>query len=114
MIRKMREEQEKKKMPMASEEERRDDAPGLRVGRGAWKWPPVWPYANNEFVRKDEIIEVQPNTMMGMQQTPDDDSEENQVEILNVLNYWGSEKASIKTEIDEEAALNLKKYVSSL
>ena len=106
-------------MPMASEEERRDEAPGLRVGRGAWKWPPVWPYANNEFVRKDEIIEAQPNgnglsSMMGMQQTTEDDGEETEVKVLNVLDYWGKEKEGIKTEIDEEAVLQLKKYVQNL
>ena len=41
MIKRMREEQEKKKMPMASEQERAYEAPGLRVGSSAWKWPPV-------------------------------------------------------------------------
>ena len=60
MIRKMREEQAKKKMPMASEEERRDEAPGLRVGRGAWKWPPVWPYANNELYEKMRLLKLNP------------------------------------------------------
>merc|ERR1711976_98736 len=55
MIRKMREEQAKKKMPMASDEEREGEAPGLRVGTGAWRWPPVWPYSEAEFTPKEDI-----------------------------------------------------------
>ena len=104
-------------MPMASEEERSGEAPGLRVGSGAWKWPPVWPYGNNEFVRPDEIVEDKPkgnalNGMMGMPQPTDDDDEEIEVDVLDVLKYWGSEKADITTEIDVEASQSLKKYVS--
>ena len=117
MLRKMREEKAKKNMPMASVEEREGEAPGLRVGSGAWKWPPVWPYGNNEFVRKDEIVEDKPkggnplNGMMGMPETTDE-AEEEKIDVLDVLDYWGNEKTDIKTEIDFEASLSLKKYVS--
>ena len=55
MIRRMREEQEKKNMPMASADESKNEAPGLRVGANAWKWPPVWPYDSNFFKRKSEM-----------------------------------------------------------
>jgi hypothetical protein len=116
MIRKMREEKAKKNMPMASDEERSGEAPGLRVGSGAWKWPPVWPYGNDEFVRKDEIVDDKPsgnplNGMMGLPPAAADE-EEKEVDVLDILNYWGSEKADIRTEIDVEASLSLKKYVS--
>ena len=37
MLKKMREEKAKKNMPLASDEERGTEAPGLRVGKGAWK-----------------------------------------------------------------------------
>ena len=42
-------------MPMAAPDEARGEAPGLRVGEGAWKWPPVWPYDANFFKRKVEL-----------------------------------------------------------
>ncbi|KAI2489390.1 methyltransferase domain-containing protein [Fragilaria crotonensis] len=55
MIRKMREEKEKKKMPMAAADEAALEAPGLRVGK-CLKWPPVWPYDETSFVPKvDEV-----------------------------------------------------------
>jgi hypothetical protein len=53
-IRKMREEDAKKKMPMALPEEAEREAPGLRVGEQAWKWPPVYPYDRELFRRPDE------------------------------------------------------------
>jgi hypothetical protein len=55
MIRKMREENAQKKMPMASDDEKDGEADGLRVGEGAWKWPPVWPYDGDAFTPKKDI-----------------------------------------------------------
>lgn len=55
MIRKMRENSNKKNMPMAAPDELRLEAPGLRVGATAWKWPPVWPYDTSFFKRKVEL-----------------------------------------------------------
>jgi SAM-dependent methyltransferase len=44
MIRKMKDDQAKRSMPQASAAETAMEAPGLRVGREAWRWPAVWPY----------------------------------------------------------------------
>jgi SAM-dependent methyltransferase len=43
-IRKMKDDQAKRSMPQASPAETAMEAPGLRVGREAWRWPAVWPY----------------------------------------------------------------------
>lgn len=111
MIRKMREEQAKKKMPMASEDERRGEAEGLRVGSGAWKWPPVWPYSEVDFTPKEDIAEPQAAPMTGLlsgNMPTIDDIEEK--ETLDVLKYWGEEKASERTEIDTAAVEKLKEH----
>lgn len=117
MIRKMREEKEKKKMPMASADERRGEAEGLRVGTGAWKWPPVWPYTENDFTPKEDIPEEKntSNPMAQMNMLAGNlpevaDIEEEEVKTLDVLNYWGEEKASEKTEIDASAVDKLKAH----
>lgn len=55
MIRRMRENNAKKNAPMANPDEAKSEAPGLRVGANAWKWPPVWPYDSNFFKRKSEM-----------------------------------------------------------
>jgi len=60
-IRRMKEKEAKKKMPTASEEETLNESSGLRVGAGAWKWPPVWPYADELWLRPDEIPEATPS-----------------------------------------------------
>ena len=55
LIRKMRGDEQAKNMPMSSLDEARLEAPGLRVGKDAWKWPPVWPYDSNFFKRDSEL-----------------------------------------------------------
>lgn len=118
MIKKMREENAKKKMPLASDEERGSEAPGLRVGGNAWKWPPVWPYDSDMFTRTEEIkapasasgMNAMANLMGGMPPvTPNatavaSDEDENK---LDVLKYWAEEKASVTTDMNEEAAAQL-------
>jgi|AntRauTorckE5430_2_1112549.scaffolds.fasta_scaffold08115_5 hypothetical protein len=115
MIRKMREEKAKKNMPMASEDERQGEAPGLRVGTGAWKWPPVWPYGDSDFIPKEDIVEPKESSpvtglLAGNIPNPDDvvEEEEEKIATLDILKYWGEEKNSVKTEIDAEAAQKLK------
>lgn len=115
MIRRMREEQAKKKMPMASEQEREGEAPGLRVGSGAWRWPPVWPYSDTDFVPKEDITEPKAAPVTGLLAgnlpKPDEieeEEEEEKKETLDVLHYWGEEKAGVKTEIDPDAVKKLK------
>eukprot|EP00566_Odontella_aurita_P008415 CAMPEP_0113556372 /NCGR_PEP_ID=MMETSP0015_2-20120614/17222_1 /TAXON_ID=2838 /ORGANISM="Odontella" /LENGTH=655 /DNA_ID=CAMNT_0000457725 /DNA_START=272 /DNA_END=2239 /DNA_ORIENTATION=- /assembly_acc=CAM_ASM_000160 len=117
MIKKMREENAKKKMPLASDEERGSEAPGLRVGGNAWKWPPVWPYDSDMFTRTEEIkapaaasgMDAMANMMGGMAPVPNataavKDDDENK---LDVLKYWSEEKAGVTTDLDPEAAEQL-------
>lgn len=115
MIRKMREEKEKKKMPMAAPDEAAYEAPGLRVGKSAWKWPPVWPYDMTSFVPKqDEVAPAAPDLasvasmMNGAPQVPPSltVSEESK---LDPIKYWGEEKADVATELSEGAAAKLRK-----
>eukprot|EP00957_Ditylum_brightwellii_P110803 8451025-Ditylum_brightwellii.AAC.1 len=107
----MREDQAKKKMPMASDEETFAEAPGLRVGTGAWKWPPVWPYDDSMFKRKEEVEKQ--NSMTPMQsmlasgamanpEAPTDGKDE-----FDPLKYWGSDKAGVDTELNAETASKL-------
>mmetsp|Transcript_2795 Transcript_2795/g.4290 ORF Transcript_2795/g.4290 Transcript_2795/m.4290 type:complete len:641 (-) Transcript_2795:122-2044(-) len=116
MIRKMREDQAKKKMPMASDEETFAEAPGLRVGTGAWKWPPVWPYDDSMFKRKEEVEKQ--NSMTPMQsmlasgamanpEAPTDGKDE-----FDPLKYWGSDKAGVDTELNAETASKLTSHYS--
>ena len=102
-------------MPMASEDERQGEAPGLRVGTGAWKWPPVWPYGDSDFIPKEDIVEPKESSpvtglLAGNIPNPDDvvEEEEEKIATLDILKYWGEEKNSVKTEIDAEAAQKLK------
>lgn len=118
MLKKMREEKAKKNVPLASDEERGTEAPGLRVGRGAWKWPPVWPYDREMFMRTEEIAsKQQQNALQGMLggaaaggTLPDlaDSPEAAAAAKLDLKQYW-SEKAGVTTDIDEEAANKLRR-----
>eukprot|EP00529_Nitzschia_sp_RCC80_P016511 CAMPEP_0113496322 /NCGR_PEP_ID=MMETSP0014_2-20120614/30062_1 /TAXON_ID=2857 /ORGANISM="Nitzschia sp." /LENGTH=678 /DNA_ID=CAMNT_0000390241 /DNA_START=42 /DNA_END=2078 /DNA_ORIENTATION=- /assembly_acc=CAM_ASM_000159 len=132
MLKRMREEKEKKKMPMVVGDEGRGQAPGLRVGGSAWKWPPIWPY-DQDFFTPNEDIETPANTaqgqlqpmmglMAGMPQQQDltdpaaiadaagattAPPEDNK---LDPLTYWSVEKADVRTELDSEAIEQLKKH----
>jgi hypothetical protein len=122
MIRKMREDQEKKKKPMASDQERAYEAPGLRVGSGAWKWPPVWPYEESFFTVKEDLIAQKAPDMNGMAGLLNQGMTElngapktlpvSSVDVkttFDALKYWEEEKANVATEMDPEAVKNLKK-----
>ena len=118
MIRKMREEKQKAKMPMASDGEMKGQAPGLRVGGAAWKWPPVWPYDQSFFTPPEDLSKPDPasqlNGMAGMlsgvAQVPTRaETEVEESEKLDPLKYWKEEKADVKTELDEEAVEKLKR-----
>lgn len=119
MIKKMRENQAKKKMPMVDDSEARGQAPGLRVGGNAWKWPPIWPYDQNFFTPNEDIqmpnapsqMNPMQGILMGGMQLPNPDqveiSEETKVETLDEVSYWTVDKADTKTELDEESAARL-------
>lgn len=116
MIKKMREEQAKKKMPLVNEDEARGEARGLRVGGNSWKWPPIWPYDPDFFTPNEDIATPDPasqaNPMMGllsgMAQTSDVVEKADAVNKLDPLQYWGEEKAAVKTDLDLEAVAKLK------
>lgn len=103
---------------MATEGEMKGQAPGLRVGGSAWKWPPVWPYDQDFFTPIEDIAKPDPaaqlNSMAGMMSgTPaipkPDEIEIKEQETLDAIKYWKDEKGEIKTELDEEAVEKLKK-----
>jgi len=116
-FKKMRAEKEKKKMPMVSRDEAKQEAPGLRVGAQVWRWPPVWPYDKEFFMPPEDIpqrkmgVNQMASMLSGIQQVPgvDADEEKEEKEGLDVFQYWGEEKADAKTEMDAEAIENLKK-----
>jgi len=111
MLKKMREEKAKKNAPMATEEDLRGQAPGLRVGASTWKWPPIWPYDQNFFTPKADIPQAPagPNPMAQMMTgapmppTP----QVVEVEKLDPIQYWQVEKADVKTEMDADAVERL-------
>jgi hypothetical protein len=116
MIRKMREEKAKKKMPMASPDETNAEAPGLRVGAGAWKWPAVWPYDSTFFTPKEDIVQPKPDIggMAGLltgqaPQIPTVTDDDDGKDKLDAIQYWGVEKADVTTDLDEEAAEKLRR-----
>lgn len=114
MIRKMREKDDKKNMPMASSEESRNEAPGLRVGDGAWKWPPVWPYDSNFFKREAEMNDkgnANPlaNPMQAMMGGDDANGGENGTDVVfDSLKFW-DEKKDVMTELDERVVEKITK-----
>lgn len=118
MIRKMKEKEAAKNAPMVSKEETDGEAPGLRVGKGAWKWPPIWPYQADMFQRKSEVKQKQRETammdMMGMGGQPglpdaSDEEASSVVEKLDLKEYWKG-KAGVTTDIDAAAAEKLKSH----
>lgn len=122
MIRKMKEAQEKKKMPMANKEEAQFEAPGLRVGKGSWKWPPVWPYDSTTFqpmadVEVSQQAEKQralTNIASGgaVPQLADGLAIDGEVSenSFDPVKYWGEEMATATTDISEDAANNLRSH----
>mmetsp|Transcript_25413 Transcript_25413/g.50694 ORF Transcript_25413/g.50694 Transcript_25413/m.50694 type:complete len:611 (+) Transcript_25413:169-2001(+) len=108
-IRKMRAEQEKKKMPMASPEDAAQEAPGLRVGPQAWKWPPVWPYDDELFRRPDEEEAVPSALEVATQSVKEDDQEERiEKSKEDSILFWKSEPETI---ITDDCAANLAKHL---
>mmetsp|Transcript_35369 Transcript_35369/g.101894 ORF Transcript_35369/g.101894 Transcript_35369/m.101894 type:complete len:647 (-) Transcript_35369:31-1971(-) len=121
MIRKMREEKQKAKMPMATENEMKGQAPGLRVGGSAWKWPPVWPYDQTFFTPPEDLNKPDPSAQLngmagmlsGVAQVPTPEQPEiKEEETLDVFKYWKEDKADVKTELDAESVEKLKSHFS--
>lgn len=119
MLKKMREEREAKKMPMADEEERKSEAAGLRVGKDAWKWPPIWPYDEYMFARTAEIPETPKPSMAAMMSsvsgqpvapTAATEEPEKKIEKLDVKKYWSEEKGEVETNLDDGASQALESH----
>jgi len=93
-IRKMREENEKKKMPMASAEESEGESVGLRVGPQAWKWPSGWPYDPALFLRPEEEREVKTNVnpVDLVQGKGIEVVEEDEKPPMDHMTYWAENK----------------------
>ena len=121
----MREKNDGKNMPMASRSEAKSEAPGLRVGEQAWKWPPVWPYDANFFKRTVEIEAMGKNSqsplsqmMGGASMGADDSSTKGDVNAVGIaggedqlfdsLEFW-EEKREVRTELDERVAEKITK-----
>eukprot|EP00804_Cyclotella_cryptica_P012134 CCRYP_009837-RA/>CCRYP_009837-RA protein AED:0.25 eAED:0.25 QI:196/1/0.66/1/1/1/3/0/469 len=114
MIRRMREEKEKAKMPMASVDESKNEAPGLRVGENAWKWPPVWPYDRNFFKRKSELDAQKSassplNMMTG--QVPTANGDGTDASTFDSLGYW-EKMTDVRTDLDQRVAEKIKNHYS--
>ena len=108
MIRRMRDEKEAQNMPMANPDEARAEAPGLRVGVNAWKWPPVWPYDSNFFKRKSEMKGKNSNNamlnMMNPMETMDKpDLSEVDENAFDSIKWW-EENKDVTTDLDQRVA----------
>ena len=106
----MREEKDKSKMPMARPDEAKNEAPGLRVGAGAWKWPPVWPYDSQFFKRKSEMNAKNANSpmnmMTGMNPSPNADGKDENA--FDSLKYWEN-NSDVSTDLDPKVVERIQK-----
>mmetsp|Transcript_7624 Transcript_7624/g.9976 ORF Transcript_7624/g.9976 Transcript_7624/m.9976 type:complete len:660 (-) Transcript_7624:86-2065(-) len=128
MLKKMKDEKAKKNMPMADASESANQAPGLRVGSGSWKWPPVWPYDTALFLPSKQLDEMERKKNMnqlasavsGIGQSPNmmapdgatTDGDDDDVEIFKALDFWGKEKGTLETGMDQDAVDKLKEHYS--
>lgn len=117
MIRKMRDEKNKANQPMATTDERQGQAPGLRVGGSAWKWPAVWPYDKDFFTPPEDIPKAPSSNQLGdmagmlsgVAQVPTPaEAPVQEVEKMDLVKFWKDEKGNVLTELDEEAVEKLK------
>jgi len=118
IIKKWQEERKKKDLPLASQEERAGEAPGLRVGAGAWKWPPLWPY-DDKFFRPlgdesapDAGMSTLLNGMAGGSLAPALPPSDKELKKLDVVAYWVEEKKDLATEIDADSAEAIRRHYS--
>jgi SAM-dependent methyltransferase len=116
MIKKMREENAKKNMPMADAEETAKEAPGLKVGKDVWKWPPVWPYEDSFFKpvatisspASEASIKNMASILSGVAQAPTGTTDE--AESFDALHYWSQADGAQPTNLDPEAIEKLRQH----
>jgi Methyltransferase domain len=128
-IKKMKNERDQKRMPMADASEAMQQAPGLRVGENAWKWPPVWPYEASFFtsakaaqeMNKKASLNQLVSAMSGVAQiqktTGADAAEEKEgaaaaeeMGEFTPVKYWGTEQAGVNTNMDPDAIEKLRAH----
>jgi len=120
----MREGDAKKNMPMASGDEAREEAPGLRVGSDAWKWPPVWPYDSDFFKRKVEMeakaadnnpmqqmMNMGGNAADTVGKEGEDGGDDESGDLFDSMKFWEG-KSEVKTELDERVAEKITNHYS--
>lgn len=120
MIRRIRAANEKKNQPLTTEEEAAAEAPGLKIGTGVWKWPPVWPYAEDFFYRPQEEPPNNPAAAAlmsggnGPGGLPDPATlmEDAANRKLDTVEFWSETKKNEVTVMDEEAVTALKNHYS--
>lgn len=114
---------------MANMEEARFEAPGLRVGAEAWKWPPIWPYDSNFFKRTSEMNAAQVKNALsnpmadlmggaassagsssseGGEEGGSGDEKVDDGSVFDSLKYWDENK-NVRTELDERVAEKITK-----
>lgn len=117
MIRKMREKNAEKNRPLASDEERDVEAPGLKVGTGVWKWPPIWPYSADLMQRPQEekgLDNPMGSAMMGMGGEMSNTEELAKKAAENKFNpeeFWTSKNGSTTTDMDPDAVNQFKNHL---
>jgi SAM-dependent methyltransferase len=114
IMKKMREEKEKKKIPL-SRDEASAEAPGLRVGRQAWKWPAIWPYDANFFMPAAQAAEMKRKASMSTMTSilsggtattpiPEEAEQSGTGTSFDALNFWSEQEP---VQMDPEAAAKL-------
>jgi SAM-dependent methyltransferase len=135
MLKKMRAEKEKKNQPLANPSEAANEAPGLKVGTSAWKWPSVWPYDDSFFALQAESSSTQSSAsdsinnmasmLTGIAKAPeappplpstetDADEEQDTKRKFDPIRYWNDEHATqlAATELDADAKAKLQEHYS--
>ena len=116
-IKKMREENAKKNLPMVDAEEARQEAPGLKVGKEVWKWPAVWPYdditfkpvATLESPTSAENLNQIASAISGVATVPTV-PDESTAPKFDPLAYWGQDQSTATTNMDAEAIEKLRAH----
>jgi SAM-dependent methyltransferase len=115
ILKQMKENNEKKNEPLVSPTESANEAPGLRVGKGTWRWPPAWPYANTFFLPSKEAearnrksqLDSMASMISGVAQAPGTEEKAiDEEDKFDPVKYWT--EATSQFEMDEEAIAQLK------
>lgn len=118
MIKKMQKDNAKKNLPMVDRDEATAEAPGLKVGKDVWKWPPVWPYDERFFkpsalaasASSQENLSQMAGMLSGVAQIPTTVSEEEESEKFDPIQYWSQDQGAAPTNLDSEAIEKLRAH----